>query len=369
MVAGLLWVLPDQADAVPSDLQSVNLSGNAQTQVDDLATQAANVQAEIDALDVDLEIYSESYNQLQIQLDEVNVQMVSLRQELDAAQRDHAYRVQKFEDRLCALYKSGGRGDELLDLILASDGIEDLINRVRLAASIANQDQRIVDDLTDSTDKLTKLLDSVDGRKQDQLDLRRQLNSQRDRIETALAARETSLAGIDTEISKILAAERQRQKEEQERLQRAMSAFINGGEVYDGTLPETDSEIVSQFLETVTSYLGVPYVWAGYSVSTGFDCSGFCQYVFNQHGISLPHYSGYQAQMGYPVSLDQIKAGDLVAFGFPVHHVGIYVGDGMFIHAPRTGDVVKISALSERSDLAAIRRFILQPRSGPASGW
>ena len=80
--------------------------------------------------------------------------------------------------------------------------------------------------------------------------------------------------------------------------------------------------------------MGIPYVWGGSKPSTGMDCSGFTRYVFKQHGVNLPHYSGYQAQMGVPVTLADIQPGDLLAFGFPVHHVGIYIGDGLFIHTP-----------------------------------
>jgi cell wall-associated NlpC family hydrolase len=82
----------------------------------------------------------------------------------------------------------------------------------------------------------------------------------------------------------------------------------------------------------------------------------------SQHGVNLPHYSGYQAQLGIPVAPADIKPGDLVAFGFPVSHVGIYIGDGLFIHTP--GDYVKISKLSSRRNLAAIRRFPLELRTG-----
>jgi len=355
--------------AIPSDLQDVRLTGQVASQVESLEAQAASLQAEIDALDLELEKASEAYNRLQVRMDELNVRMAELRRELDKAQQDHAYRIKKLEDRVCSLYKAGERGDELLALLVSATGIEDLINRIRLAATLADQDQRIVENLVDSTDRLNSVLAEVDKTKSEQLSLRRQADGQRERIRAALAERERALEGIDSEVRAIIEAEAARQQEEQEKLQEALEAMLNGGQVYDGPLPQTDAEILSQFLETAAYYMGIPYVWAGDRPATGFDCSGFTQYVYAQHGVYLPHYSGWQAQMGLPVTPEEIMPGDLVAFGYPVHHVGIYVGDGLFIHAPRTGDVIKVSHLSEKNNLSAIRRFPLQPRMGEPAVW
>jgi cell wall-associated NlpC family hydrolase len=91
-------------------------------------------------------------------------------------------------------------------------------------------------------------------------------------------------------------------------------------------------------------YLGTPYVWGGASPS-GFDCSGFVMYVFSQIGVSLPHSSYAMYGYGTPVSLGDLQAGDLV-FLDGLGHMGIYVGGGSFIHAPHTGDVVKISSMT-----------------------
>src|SRR5207248_8021502 len=92
-------------------------------------------------------------------------------------------------------------------------------------------------------------------------------------------------------------------------------------------------------------YLGVPYVWGGASPS-GFDCSGLVMYAYAQMGISLPHYTGAQWNVGVPVSRSDLQPGDLVFFD-GLGHVGLYIGGGEFIHAPHTGDVVRIDSLSE----------------------
>jgi peptidoglycan DL-endopeptidase CwlO len=92
-------------------------------------------------------------------------------------------------------------------------------------------------------------------------------------------------------------------------------------------------------------YLGVPYRWGGASPSTGFDCSGFIMYVFAQVGVSLPHNAAMQYGYGSPVSRANLQPGDLVFFN-GLGHAGIYIGGNQFIHAPHTGDVVKISSLT-----------------------
>lgn len=90
------------------------------------------------------------------------------------------------------------------------------------------------------------------------------------------------------------------------------------------------------------SKLGDNYVWGAAGPDT-FDCSGLTLYAWAAAGVSLPHSSSIQAQTGTPVSEGELQPGDLVFYYSPIHHVAMYVGNGMVIHAPQTGDVVKYS--------------------------
>ena len=98
-------------------------------------------------------------------------------------------------------------------------------------------------------------------------------------------------------------------------------------------------------------FLGVPYVWGGADPLVGFDCSGLVMYVYAQLGIHLTHYTGSQFLEGLRLPRELLQPGDLVFFDDdPVRgpqHEGIYIGDGKFVQAPHTGDVVKISSLGD----------------------
>jgi peptidoglycan DL-endopeptidase CwlO len=92
-------------------------------------------------------------------------------------------------------------------------------------------------------------------------------------------------------------------------------------------------------------YLGVPYKWGGASRAAGFDCSGLVMAVYAQLGVQLPHSSQAQYGLGVAVPKDQLQPGDLVFFD-ALDHVGIYIGGGQIVHAPHTGDVVRIATLA-----------------------
>lgn len=122
-------------------------------------------------------------------------------------------------------------------------------------------------------------------------------------------------------------------------------------------------------LPTAERYLGVPYVWGGESPRSGFDCSGFTQYVFREHGVSLPRTSREQVYAGVGVtpSVEALRAGDLIMFagnGSRIDHVAIYAGEGRIIHSTSSGGGVRYDDLYSqrgeyfRTHMVAARRVM-----------
>jgi murein DD-endopeptidase len=131
-----------------------------------------------------------------------------------------------------------------------------------------------------------------------------------------------------------------------------LALVLNGcaaGRAHPPSLP-TAFEAVP-LIQTARSQLGAPYQAGGTSPQTGFDCSGFTQWVFQQQGIALPRQSFDQYQVGQPVKAEQLQQGDLIFFDIEkkgASHVGIYEARGWFIHCPSPGGRVREDNLSEK---------------------
>jgi len=271
-----------------------------------------------------------------------------------------------------------------LDILLGATSLQDVLDRLNAADDVSAQDRRIA---------------AAALRLQSQLDSRRRalarervaraatvsrLAARRAEIRGALAHRQRLLASIKGQIADLRAQQRAREQllaararariarelAARQAAQRAAArkdaapaqpapaapapATTTSGEA-PPTAPSTPAPAPvapapaagghPEAAAIAARYLGVPYRWGGASPA-GFDCSGLVMYVYAQLGISLPHYTVAQYGAGTPVARGELQPGDLVFFD-GLGHVGIYIGGGQFIHAPHTGDVVRVSSLSE----------------------
>ena len=116
------------------------------------------------------------------------------------------------------------------------------------------------------------------------------------------------------------------------------------------------SDVRVDLCQYAKSFIGNPYVWGGTSLTRGADCSGFVMSVYAHYGISLPHYSGSQAQCGTQVSLSDVRPGDLVFYtrGGRINHVAIYIGNGQVCHASSPSTGIKVSNMYYRTPYRAV---------------
>jgi peptidoglycan DL-endopeptidase CwlO len=122
-----------------------------------------------------------------------------------------------------------------------------------------------------------------------------------------------------------------------------MAVFNQTGQYHEINIPTADT-IGAQALQKALTRRGDPYVW-GAAGPSQFDCSGLVVWAFAQLGIALPHYTGSLWNSGMHVARNDLEPGDLVFFGADISHVGIYVGDGLMVDAPNSGDVVRVQPL------------------------
>jgi cell wall-associated NlpC family hydrolase len=124
-------------------------------------------------------------------------------------------------------------------------------------------------------------------------------------------------------------------------------AALGGGKLLDFVPPAPLPGVLPQITAAIalaTTQLGKPYVW-GATGPDSFDCSGLMQWTFAQLSIKLPRVASDQQAWATPVPISQIQPGDLVFFGLPAHHVGMYVGNGLMLDAPHTGAVVEVAPI------------------------
>ncbi len=329
----------------------------ATPEIDAKRAEAEQVLAQIAEVDANLERAVDAYNGAQLELAAIEAQQSLNAGHLRLARGNYQRAQKAISKRLVSLYTTGE--STLVEVLLGATSLGDLLDRVDTANRISEQDAQIVRDLQSARKEMRKRAKRLERQQARQKQLVAERAEQRAYIEDQLAERQQLLASIKDEIGRLEAEEAARQRRleaeararfnAQEQAAAGGTVDVSGGGdgsfVSDGAIPAAPPSQYGGVVGIAMQYLGVPYVWGGASPS-GFDCSGFVMYVYAQIGVSLPHHAASQFNSGVPVDRSALEPGDLVFFD-GLGHVGIYIGGDQFIHAPHTGDVVKISSLGD----------------------
>lgn len=275
----------------------------------------------VQVLDNEIVTSMEKVESLTKSISEKEMELNLQYEELVKTNEEYKQQKQSVNIKSNSTYKNNNL--KMLDLILGSSSISEFFQNLDLSTKIIKENN-----------KTLKLLDKKEE----------ELVAKQDRLEKEIEDLNKDKKTLEEEKVNL----ENKKKEIEEEIVRLEASIIATATSYQ-SLPILDipaSESASTVLKEAFNYLGTPYVWGGTSPS-GFDCSGFVQYVFKKSaGISLPRVSQSQQNVGTRVSMSEMQPGDLVFFGSPAYHVGIYIGNGQYIHAPRTGDVIKISQLN-----------------------
>ena len=313
--------------------------------------------AEVQQLDSSLAKSIEAYNYANVELDRIDQDLVSNGKHLVAARKSLVVAQGRIAERLRDLYVNG-EGDSTLEVILGSQSLDDIISRLDAIERVSSQDAGILKSVRQYRREVETRRARLHEARTSQARMVAERAAQKASIEGRLSERQQLLASVKDEIAQLQAEEQARQAALAEQARARAQAQQLAAQIQQDTAQSTYDESFAtptydanvpaarygQVVGIALQYLGIPYVWGGSSPSTGFDCSGFIMYVFAQIGVSLPHHAASQFAYGTPVSRDQLAAGDLVFFD-GLGHAGIYIGGGQFVHAPHTGDVVKISSI------------------------
>jgi len=387
--------------ALATDLAAADPSTKQQLQ--EKQQQAKNVLDQVNKLDTQFEASVEAWNGAKYELGVTQKQLKTERTELRQAEKQRRVAVTRVERRLVAIYESTD-DQSTVAILFGSTNLSEMLNRFDAVHLVAAADHRLAVQATAARDRYAAAEQKTAGLEDQRAADVSQLDTQRRKIGGMLAERKRLLASVQSQVgalerkeareqailkaqaqARLAAAQRaaaaaeaaaraQAQAAAQAKAQAAAQAKAQATTTTTApsqpapttttapspptptiTAPAVPTTPVStgplpaghpEAAQIALKYLGIPYQWGGASPSTGFDCSGLVMYVYAQLGIQLPHYAAAQFGFGTAVPKNELEPGDLVFFD-NLDHVGIYIGGGDMVHAPETGDVVKIEAISD----------------------
>lgn len=320
--------------------------------------EVARIQADLDAINTQVEAAAEAYNGARYELGQVTERIQENAAATKQTERDLDASRAVLAERLRGLYATPE--PSLAEVLIASGSITAAADQIALLDRVGEQDADVVSGLRSQKAKLAELRVQLVEDRKTATEAVATKAAQKEKVESLLSQRRAVLDSASDELKGLLRAEEQRKAAEaaaaaavarQRQAAAAVAASTPatvaptaGAAASAPATPLPSGSGNAAAASVAMQYLGVPYVWGGASPS-GFDCSGLASYAYAAIGKSVPHYTGAIWNAFPQVPSGQLQVGDLVFF-HGLGHMGIYLGGDQFVHAPHTGDVVKVSQLS-----------------------
>ncbi|MDR2163386.1 MAG: C40 family peptidase [Clostridiales Family XIII bacterium] len=329
-----------------SDLQDAKQKTQAaKEELAEKQQKKANISANIEALESKINVTKAEIKSLDKKINKAEKKMDKLTEQFMDLENQLSLQESYLNARLKEMYLTSDTS--VFNVLLNSDNIVDFISNMDMIQRIHNQDVKTVEELAEKQaqvekkkQEITETHDMLVTHQQSQKKKSNELlDKQKELIEAKAAAGEDiAEAQADYEQAKA------RQSSIETDLAKPDPVQIpSGGGGDSPSAPRKTPALGNGIVADAKALLGIPYKWGGTSPQTGFDCSGFTQYVYARNGIFIPRTSSGQATGGTKVSISDLEPGDIV---WRPGHVGIYVGGGSVIHSPQTGDVIRYTVAS-----------------------
>ena len=273
--------------------------------------------------------------------------------EIKQVEKEAEAEQELFNSRMRTMYINGFDG--YMSIILDSEDFGDFVSRIENVKTIIEFDKKIVGGFEATKKELNEKQQSLNKTKETLLSLEVENKQKLDKIVITKKSQEKLISELKGK-ERLLVGQVSAQ---QLSVNASMTKIDQIRKSVPKYRPSRGSVAISEnaIIAYASNFLGTPYLWGGTSPDTGFDCSGFTQYVYRHFGISLGRTTYDQINDGVQVSRDDLRAGDLVFFGSSgsPSHMGIYVGNNTYIHSPRTGDVIKVSSMTRRDYITGRR--------------
>jgi cell wall-associated NlpC family hydrolase len=309
---------------VTASVGSATLSSAAPTR-----EEVEQAEARLEALNRELSILVEQYNQAQIRLQEVQARLVEVQ---GAAQRAEAKADRATESlNRSAARAYTGLGSQFAVLFDATS-IGDFSDRLEFIGRIAQADADLANAAEVARQEAEWTADELKAAVEERRGILADVDAQRDQIEARVDEARGLYEELDREFQEAVAAAA---AAEAAAAQQPSTTSSTGGSSIPA--PPAPNAQVQAVLDAAYSQIGAPYQWGGSSPATGFDCSGFTMWSWAHAGVSLPHSSAAQYSALPKVGREDLLPGDLLFFYSPISHVAMYVGGGRMIHASHPG--------------------------------
>ena len=330
----------------------------------ELKEQKQKIESEVSDLQMELTELLDKIGEMEAQLISTGEKITQTESDIELAEEKAEEQYEAMKVRIKYMYEDGET--DVWAALLTADNFSDFLNKAEYVSNVHSYDREQLEELIETQHQIEDLKETLEKEKRSLEEQQKEYTAEQERVNAELEDKQAEVENYD-ELIQTAAEEAAKEAEEREKISQASETGVQNVDSSDQKTDDIEKEsdnsstgnnnsaenssnssenssssgntsAAQAIVNAAYSQLGVPYVYGGTTPGVGLDCSGLVQYCHSVAGISIPRTS--QAQGGSGVAVSDPHPGDIVCYG---GHVGIYIGNGKMIHAPQTGDVVKIS--------------------------